>query len=106
VTLGRFSMARFFPREKISRVHGVARRHGDRLILPLYHPAAALHQGSLRRVVEEDFKRLPDVLEQARKLAPATPAPAPAEGGASGSGGGGGGSSAESAASPQQLNLF
>jgi uracil-DNA glycosylase len=101
VTLGRFSMARFFPGEKISRVHGVARRHGDRLILPLYHPAAALHQGSLRRVVEEDFKRLPDVLEQARKLAKA-----PAEGGASGSGGGGGGSSAESAASPQQLSLF
>jgi uracil-DNA glycosylase family 4 len=109
VTLGRFSMARFFPGEKISRVHGVARRHGDRLILPLYHPAAALHQGSLRRVVEEDFKRLPAVLEQARKLAPATPAPAPAEGGESGSGGGGGGGGGGSAAGPappQQLSLF
>ncbi|HEX2515146.1 MAG TPA: uracil-DNA glycosylase [Chloroflexota bacterium] len=109
VTLGRFSMARFFPGEKISRVHGVARRHGDRLILPLYHPAAALHQGSLRRVVEEDFKRLPDVLEQARKLAPATPAPTPAEGGESGSGGLRGaasGGSAEGAAPAQQLSLF
>ena len=41
VTLGRFSIARFFPGEKISRVHGVARRHGDRLILPLYRPHGA-----------------------------------------------------------------
>jgi uracil-DNA glycosylase family 4 len=100
VTLGRFSMARFFPGEKISRVHGVARRHGDRLILPLYHPAAALHQGNLRRTVEEDFKRLPAVLEQARKLVTAAPVPAAAEdGSASGTG-------AEGAAPPQQLSLF
>jgi uracil-DNA glycosylase len=97
VTLGRFSMARFFPGEKISRVHGVARRHGDRLILPLYHPAAALHQGSLRRTVEEDFKRLPAVLEQARKLVPAPSVPAAADAAEDG---------AASAAPPQQLSLF
>ena len=82
VTLGRFSMARFFPGEKISRIHGVARRHGERMVLPLYHPAAALHQNTLRRTVEEDFRRLPAILEAARKLsapvAPTVPAPAPA----------------------------
>jgi uracil-DNA glycosylase len=83
VTLGRFSMAKFFPGERISRIHGLARRHGNRLVLPLYHPAAALHQGSLRRTVEEDFRRLTAILEEARKLAvtaappPAPPAPEP-----------------------------
>ncbi len=78
VTLGRFSMSKFFPGERISRIHGTARRHGNRLVLPLYHPAAALHQASLRRTVEEDFRRLPEVLVESRKLAAATAAPAPA----------------------------
>jgi uracil-DNA glycosylase len=77
VTLGRFSMAKFFPGERISRIHGLARRHGNRLVLPLYHPAAALHQGTLRRTVEEDFRRLTTILEEARKLA-VQPAPPPA----------------------------
>ena len=71
VTLGRFSLGYFFPGEKISRIHGVARRHGGRMIVPMYHPAAALHQGSLRRVVEEDFLRVPQALAEARKLAAA-----------------------------------
>lgn len=75
VTLGRFSMNKFFPGERISRIHGVARRYGKRLILPMYHPAAALHQGSLRRTVEEDFRRLPEVLAEAEKLAQAAAAP-------------------------------
>ncbi|HEX2033744.1 MAG TPA: uracil-DNA glycosylase [Chloroflexota bacterium] len=78
VTLGRFSMNKFFPGERISRIHGVARRHGKRMVLPLYHPAAALHQNSLRRTVEEDFRRLPAVLAEARKLA-TTPPPVVAE---------------------------
>jgi DNA polymerase len=72
-TLGRFSMAKFFPGERISRIHGVARRYGNRLILPFYHPAAALHQGSLRRTVEDDFKRLPAVIAEAQKLAASAP---------------------------------
>jgi uracil-DNA glycosylase len=80
VTLGRFSMNYFFPGEKISRIHGMARRHGNRLILCMYHPAAALHQGSLRAVVEDDFRSLPHVLAEARKLrtAPVEEPPAPA----------------------------
>ena len=70
VTLGRFSMARWFPGERISRIHGQPKRDGRRLIVPMYHPAAALHQGSLRGAIEEDFARLPKILadaEQARQ---------------------------------------
>jgi DNA polymerase len=67
VTLGRFSMARYFPGEKISRIHGQPRVVGGRVVLPLYHPAAALHQGALRKVLEEDFATLPSVVERARR---------------------------------------
>lgn len=66
ITLGRFSMARFFPGEKISRIHGIPREIDGRVVLPLYHPAAALHQGALRAVLEADFSRVPEVLAQAR----------------------------------------
>jgi DNA polymerase len=64
VTLGRFSMQRYFPGESISRIHGTPRRKDDKIIVPMYHPAAALHQGSLRRVIEADFARLPGFLEK------------------------------------------
>jgi uracil-DNA glycosylase len=73
VTLGRFSMNYFFPGEKISRIHGMARQHGNRFILCMYHPAAALHQGSLRAVVEDDFRRVTQVLAEARKLRASPP---------------------------------
>jgi DNA polymerase len=66
VTLGRFSMARYFPGEKISRIHGQPKIVRGQVVLPLYHPAAALHQGALRKVLEEDFSTLPSVVERAR----------------------------------------
>jgi DNA polymerase len=65
VTLGRFSMARWFPGERISRIHGQPKRVGRRLIVPMYHPAAALHQQALRSTIEEDFGRLPKILAEA-----------------------------------------
>ncbi len=65
VTLGRFSMARFLPGAKISEVHGRPVRVKGRLVVPMYHPAAALHQPSLRPVVEDDFAQLPDLIAQA-----------------------------------------
>ncbi len=65
VTLGRFSMARFLPGAKISQVHGRPVRVKGRLVVPMYHPAAALHQPSLRSVVEDDFAQLPDLIAQA-----------------------------------------
>ncbi len=68
VTLGRFSMARWFPGERISRIHGQAKRDGRRMIVPMYHPAAALHQGALRPVIEEDFARLPKILGEVERF--------------------------------------
>lgn len=64
VTLGRHSMNRYFPGERISRIHGKATRVGGRLVVPMYHPAAALHNGSLRSTIEEDFKQLPKFLAE------------------------------------------
>lgn len=58
VTLGRFSMNRFLPNARISHSHGQAVRVKGRLVVPFYHPAAALHQPSLRPTVEADFKKL------------------------------------------------
>jgi uracil-DNA glycosylase family 4 len=65
VTLGRYSMNRYFPGQSIGRVRAQPRRVGDVVVVPFYHPAAALHQGSLRRTIEEDFKKLPAILKQA-----------------------------------------
>ncbi|MBN2501888.1 MAG: uracil-DNA glycosylase [Anaerolineales bacterium] len=65
VTLGRFSMAKFLPNAKISHVHGQPVRVKGRLIVPMYHPAAALHQPSLRSTVEGDFNRLPELIAEA-----------------------------------------
>lgn len=65
VTLGRYSMQRYFPGEAISRVHGQPRRKGEVIVVPMYHPAAALHQASLRTTIEADFRRLPEFLQRA-----------------------------------------
>lgn len=78
VTLGRFSMARAFPKARISRIHGQPRKIGGVVYYPMYHPAAALHQPSLRRTVEEDMRRIPELIEQAAQMAE-TPPPAEAE---------------------------
>ncbi len=76
VTLGRFSMARWFPGERISRIHGQPKRAGGRLIVPMLHPAAALHQPQNRPLIEADFRRLPELLAQAeREVAAAKPPP-------------------------------
>lgn len=64
VTLGRHSMSRWFENERISRIHGKPRRVGSRIVVPLYHPAAGLHQPSLRDVMMEDFRKLPLILEE------------------------------------------
>jgi uracil-DNA glycosylase family 4 len=64
VTLGRYSMGLFLANAKISDVHGQAKRVKGRLIVPMYHPAAALHQASLRPVIERDFKQLPELIAQ------------------------------------------
>ncbi|MEX0786477.1 MAG: uracil-DNA glycosylase [Dehalococcoidia bacterium] len=65
VTLGRVSMSRYFQGQSIGRIHGQSKRAGDVTIVPMYHPAAALHQASLRRTIQEDFQKLPAILEEA-----------------------------------------
>jgi uracil-DNA glycosylase len=67
VTLGRHSMSQWFPGERISRIHGQPKQVSGRLIVPMYHPAAALHQGSLRGAIEEDFAKLPKILAEAER---------------------------------------
>jgi DNA polymerase len=82
VTLGRFSMGRWFPGERISKIHGQPKRIEGRLIVPMYHPAAALHQAALRGAIEEDFKKLPKWLAEAerdREVVEKTDEPAPSQ---------------------------
>ncbi|HUH96133.1 MAG TPA: uracil-DNA glycosylase [Anaerolineales bacterium] len=91
ITLGRYSMGKFMPGAKISGVHGQMRKVGERYVIAMFHPAAALHQASLKPAILADFARLPELLEQARqglgRSAPDVPA-------------------AEPHAEPKQLDLF
>ena len=67
VTLGRFSMGKFMPGAKISAVHGQMRKVGERFVIAMFHPAAALHQPQLKTTILADFAKLPQLLEVARK---------------------------------------
>ena len=78
VTLGRFSMARAFPKARISRIHGQPLKISGVIYYPMYHPAAALHQPSLRPIVEEDMRRIPELIAQAAQMAD-SPLPVEAE---------------------------
>ncbi|OGO06036.1 MAG: uracil-DNA glycosylase [Chloroflexi bacterium RBG_13_56_8b] len=68
VTLGRYSMAMFFPGKSISRIHGTAQKRDDVLYYAMYHPAAALHQGSLRQEIEADMLKIPTLLTQTETI--------------------------------------
>ncbi|MDO8529148.1 MAG: uracil-DNA glycosylase [bacterium] len=72
VLLGRHSMERFLPGKRISQIHGKALRKnipelGARVFYALYHPAAALYNGGMRGTLISDFKKIPKVLEAAKK---------------------------------------
>jgi DNA polymerase len=75
VTLGRYSMAMFFPGKSISRIHGTVQKRDDILYYAMYHPAAALHQQNLRREIEEDMRKIPSLLAEAKDIAEAEPQP-------------------------------
>lgn len=68
VTLGRHSMEYFLPDMKISAIHGQPKRipFGDShlVIVPLYHPAAALYNGSLRQTLIDDFLQVPKIIQK------------------------------------------
>ena len=81
VTLGRVSLARFFPGESMSRARGKVREKDGRFIYPVMHPAAALYRQEVRPGIIEDFKAIPKVLDNIRNssaaptLAPAAESP-------------------------------
>jgi len=67
VTVGRFSMGKFFPDTKISQIHGrvfkITWNNTTYFVYPLYHPAAALRSTAMRQAFEHDFDKLPKILE-------------------------------------------
>jgi DNA polymerase len=73
ITLGRFSLAVFFPMARIGAVHGQIKKVNNRLVVPMYHPAAALHQPALKSTVERDFAHLSDTIKQNIAARPAQP---------------------------------
>lgn len=77
VTLGRVSLARFFPGESMTRARGKVREKDGRFIYPVMHPAAALYRQEVRPGIIEDFKAIPKVLDDIRNSS-AAPIPAPA----------------------------
>jgi len=68
VTLGRYSMARYFPGKTISKIHGTAQKHNKVIYFAMYHPAAALHQQSLRQTIEADMLKIPGLLAEAKSI--------------------------------------
>jgi DNA polymerase len=70
-------MQRWFPGVAISRIHGQAKHVDGRVIVPMYHPAAALHRGDLRAVIEADFAKLPALVAEASGAAQPAAKPAP-----------------------------
>lgn len=73
VTLGRYSMAKFFPGKSISKIHGTAQRQDSIICYAMYHPAAALHQQSLRQTIEADMLKIPSLLAEATAVPDAEP---------------------------------
>jgi uracil-DNA glycosylase family 4 len=74
VTLGRFSMQRYFPGASISRIHGQPKRVGNVIYYPMFHPAAALHQPRWRSLVEEDILKIPELLAKLDEIEEEEPA--------------------------------
>lgn len=68
VTLGRHSMCRWLPGASITRIHGQIKNIGrGRVLLPMFHPAAALRSDTWRVEFEKDFLVLPRLIERARR---------------------------------------
>jgi DNA polymerase len=75
VTLGRYSLAQFFPGDPIGKVRGTARKKQGTVYFAMYHPAAALHQQSLRRIIEQDMTKIPSLLVETKEIKEAEPKP-------------------------------
>ncbi len=79
VTLGRYSMSKFFPGKSISKIHGTAVKRDGMLYFAMYHPAAALHQGSLRQTIEADMQKIPKILAESKSVQEEKPKEPPAQ---------------------------
>ena len=80
VTLGRFSMARYFPNAKITAIHGKPKYETRRACLPLFHPAAVLRNPGLRRDMEADFRRIPELVAEMKQRRQSAAPPPSSEG--------------------------
>lgn len=67
VLLGKHAVNRFLPGRSIGQIRGRAFRVGGTVYFPMYHPAAALYQGSLRQTLFQDMEKLPALLQQIRE---------------------------------------
>lgn len=84
-TLGRYSMARYFPNGKITQIHGKPKVDNGRIYYPLFHPAAVLRNPDLRPAMEADFRRMADLVKEVKNKpviteepeTPENPPPAP-----------------------------
>ena len=79
IPLGRHALAKWFPKDTISKVHGRPRRVGDLTLFPQYHPAATLHNPTIRPILEYDFQEMSKLLQQ--EDVPAEPEAAEESGG-------------------------
>jgi len=68
VTLGRYSMALFFPGKSISKIHGNAEKRDGIIYYAMYHPAAALHQQSLRETIKADMLKIPELIAREESI--------------------------------------
>ncbi len=68
VTLGRYSMALFFPQKSIGKIHGTAEKRDGVIYYAMYHPAAALHQQSLRETIKADMLKIPQLIAQLKNI--------------------------------------
>jgi len=75
VTLGRYSMATFFPGKTIGKIHGTAQKRDGTIYFAMYHPAAALHQQSLRQAIEADMLKIPALLAESESIVQDKPQP-------------------------------
>jgi DNA polymerase len=75
VTLGRYSMATFFPGKTIGKIHGTAQKRDGTIYFAMYHPAAALHQQSLRQTIEADMLKIPALLAESENIVQDKPQP-------------------------------
>ena len=68
ITLGRHSMEYFLPGMRISAIHGQPKRiqfgNDHLVVIPLFHPAAALYNGSMRQTLVDDFLMVPKIIEK------------------------------------------